>query len=284
MKIINYEELTPEIARTGCLVLGMPNDAYHAYDGISKSGLDLIARSPAHFMYSAPREQTRNMVIGSAIHCAVFEPEVFKRDYVLLKDIQVRTASEYKQAIKVHNENLVLTGKEADYVTGMQSALYMNQHATSLLKQCGWAEIACFASDPVTGVLVKCKFDWLTESLIAVDLKKTQDAAGNSFSKSVANYRYHVQHAFYSDVFEWATGEQLQEFKFLAVEEQLPHFSKLYNIDTPSIEYGRKLYREALNTYAECLQRNEWPLPDGATEYITLPSWAADPEQYEGEF
>lgn len=281
MKIIDYSELTPGLAAAGCLVRNMPNDAYHAYDGISKSGLDLIARSPAHYMYSAPREQTRCMVIGSAIHCAVFEPDVFKRDYLLLRDITDRRSSAYKEAIKAHNEDLVLTGKEADFVSGMQAALHNNPHATEILKKPGWAEIACFATDPVTGVLVKCKFDWLTESLISCDLKKTQDAAPTEFTKSIGNYRYHVQEAFYSDVFEWATGLQLDCFKFLAVEERLPHFSKLYQLDTDSQRYGRKLYRQDLDVYAKCLAANEWPLPDGGTEYLSLPYWAQDPEQEE---
>lgn len=281
MKIINYSELTPQLAAAGCLVLGMPNDAYHAYAGISKSGLDLVARSPAHYFYAEAREQTRPMVIGSAIHCAVFEPEVFKNDYLLLRDIKVRTASEYKQAIKHTNESFVLVQPEADYVSGMQNAVNNNPHAKALLDAPGWAEIAVFATDPVTGVLVKCKFDKLLKDLRAVDLKKTQDASPLQFEKSIGSYRYHVQDAFYSDVFEWATGLQLESFQFLAVEERMPHFSKLYSCDTQAKDYGRVLYRKALDIYADCLSKNEWPMPDGGLEYLGLPYWAADPELQE---
>lgn len=279
MKIINYSELTPELAAAGCLVTGMPNDAYHAYAGISKSGLDLIARSPAHYAYRAAHEPSRAMVIGSATHAAIFEPEVFAKQYMLLKDVTDRRSSAYKEAVKVYGEENVLTGKEADAVAGMQAALQLNPNAQALLAADGWSEIAVFATDPVTGVLVKCKFDKLLKDLRSVDLKTTQDL--REFSKSVANYRYHVQQAFYSDVFEWATGLQLNAFDFLAVEKDAPNASRIFVIDTPSVDYGRKLYREALNTYAECLANNEWPMPDGGTEYITLPSWAADPEQQE---
>lgn len=279
MKIINYSELTPEIAAAGCLVLGMPNDAYHAYAGISKSGLDLVSRSPAHYAYRAAHEPSRAMVIGSATHAAIFEPEVFAKQYMLLKDVTDRRSSAYKEAVKVYGEENVLTGKEADAVAGMQAALQLNPNAQALLAADGWSEIAVFATDPVTGVLVKCKFDKLLKDLRSVDLKTTQDL--REFSKSVANYRYHVQQAFYSDVFEWATGLQLNAFDFLAVEKDAPNASRIFVIDTPSVDYGRKLYREALNTYAECLSKNEWPMPDGGTEYITLPSWAADPEQQE---
>ena len=37
--IIPYSELTIEKARAGCFVTDMPNEAYHAYEGISVSGL-----------------------------------------------------------------------------------------------------------------------------------------------------------------------------------------------------------------------------------------------------
>lgn len=282
MNIITYEQLTPELAAAGCLVTGMPNEAYHAYAGISKSGLDLVARSPAHFMYGEKKETTRPMVIGTAIHCAVFEPDVFARDYMLMRDIKVRTASEYKQAIKTINENLVLVQPEADYVSGMQNGINNNVHAKEILDMPRWSEIACFATDKETGVLVKCKFDTLLHSLDAVDLKKTQDASQIQFEKSIGSYRYHVQAAFYTDVFEWSTGLKLNSFKFLAVEERLPHFSKIYQCDTEAVNYGRKLYREALNTYSECMKSGDWPMPDGALEYVGLPYWAQDPDSQEG--
>ncbi len=276
MKIIDYSELTPELAAQGCLVSGMPNDAYHAYAGISKSGLDLIARSPAHYAYRSPQEQTRAMVIGSATHAAILEPDVFAKQYMLLKDVTDRRSSAYKQAVEQYGADNVLTGTEADAVAGMQAALQLNAAAKQLLDAQGWTELACFASDPVTGVLVKCKFDKLTTDLLSVDLKTTQDL--RDFAKSVANYRYHVQAAFYADVFEWCTGLQLSGFEFIAVEKDAPNASRIFVLDTPSIDYGRKLYRQALDVYAECLRNDEWPLPAGETEYITLPYWAADPE------
>ena len=58
MKTIPFNELTEDLARAGCFVTDMPNEAYHSYTGISKSGLDLVNRSPAHFFYGAKREAT----------------------------------------------------------------------------------------------------------------------------------------------------------------------------------------------------------------------------------
>lgn len=281
MKIIKYEELTPELAAAGCLVTGMPNDAYHSGPGISKSGLDLIARSPAHYAYRTASEPTRAMVIGSATHAAILEPAEFDKQYMLLRDVTDRRSSVYKQAAEQFGADNVLTGTEADAVIGMRESVRLNISAVELLDASGYVEIAAFATDPVTGVLVKCKFDKLLADLRSVDLKTTQDL--RDFAKSVANYRYHVQQAYYSDVFAWATGLHLESFDFLAVEKDAPNASRIFRLDTPSVDYGRKLYRQALDLYAECLQRNDWPMPDGGLEYITLPNWAADPELL-GEF
>lgn len=276
MKIITFDELTPELAAAGCLVTGMSNDAYHAYDGISKSGLDLVARSPAHYAYRTAHEPSRAMVIGSATHAAILEPILFAKQYMLLRDVTDRRSSAYKQAAEQFGADNVLTGTEADSVIGMQNAIQLNRHLQSLLAQTGWCEISVFASDPVTGALTKCRFDKLLQNLQSIDLKTTQDL--RDFDKSVANYRYHVQQAFYTDVFEWATGQLLQSFDFAVIEKDAPNASRLFRLDSEATAYGRKLYREALNTYADCLSKNEWPMPDGSLEYVGLPYWAQDPD------
>lgn len=283
--MINYKNFDPAMLETGqpVIVTEMPNDVYHSLPGISKSGLDLIARSPAHYAFRSYSAPTAAMSLGSAAHAAILEPSVFKRDYLFLYDVTDRRSSEYKQAAKTHAPEFILTAKETQAVTAMQDAVLQNEAAQArLTAHNGVAELAVFARDPKTGVLVKCKFDHVTLDGFATDLKTTRDL--RDFARSVANYRYHVQQAFYEDVWLWATGYTLQDFLFLVVESELPCANRLIALDKPSVDYGRKLYREALDVYADCLASDAWPMPDMSIEYITLPSWAADPEQYEGEF
>lgn len=279
--MINYSEFKTEMLGNingGLIVADMPNEVYHSLPGISKSGLDLIARSPAHYAFREYREPTRAMQLGSATHLAILEPELFSKQYMLLKNVSDRRSSEYKQAVKEYGAENVLTSNEASQVVGMVDAVKQNPYAVERLAT-GTAELAFFARDPLTGVLVKCKFDWLDEQNRSLDLKTTQDL--RDFARSVANYRYHVQQAYYEDVFYWCTGDTLQAFDFLAVESSAPHGNRIITLDKPSVDYGRKLYREALNTYDKCLETDTWPMPPFEQEYITLPSWAADPEQYE---
>ena len=66
---------------------GIPNAEYHGGPGISKSGLDLIARSPLHYRASRDaandNEQTAAMRIGTAAHPLILEPDLFVGGYAL---------------------------------------------------------------------------------------------------------------------------------------------------------------------------------------------------------
>ena len=276
MKLIPYSELTAESAAAGCLVIDMPSDDYHAYPAWNKSSLDLIARSPAHYKFSAPREDSRAMEIGSAVHAAVLEPEVFKRDYILLQDVTDRRSSVYKEAVKVHGSALVLTGTEAVMVECIRETV---QH--DIIRRPGHAEITAFATCSETGLLIKCRFDYLTLCGAAIDLKTTQDARPAEFANSVYNYRYHVQDAFYRHVYRHATGKELSSFSLLAVEKDAPYFSAVYELDQDAQEVGKYYAMRDLKTAAECERSCSWPMPSVKDEPLQLPSWAYS--QYESD-
>ncbi len=254
------------------IITDMTNEQYHADPSISKSGLDLMARSPAHYYYKPFRESTRAMEIGTALHAAILEPERYASSYVILKDVKDRRDAIYKQACAAVGAERVLIEKEADKVSGMQAAINSNPSAMKVLKSGGKAEMSIFTTDPVTGVKVRARLDFITDDLQVIDVKKTQDL--RVFSKTIHNYRYHVQAAFYSDVYEWETGKKLKSFKFLAVEEEFPHANRIFIPDEEMMEVGRVIYRENLNTYAECLKSNNWPGIILDDEVASLPFWA----------
>lgn len=273
MKTITAAELTTEIARAGCFVTGMSNEAYHAYEGISKSGLDTVNRSPAHYRYGAKREPSRAMEIGTAIHAALLEPDRFKMEYVLLKDVKDRRASEYKAAVKVHGSERVLVASEADNVSGMYESVLAQPAAQDVLAPGGFRELSAFIEDPDTGILIRCRYDLLTAFGVSVDVKKTRDSSPGEFGKAVYNYRYHVQAAMYSHIHMLITGEPLL-FKFLAVEEQPPHCAMVYDLDEESLQIGHIEFKRNLQTYADCLASGDWPGYPDPVQTIGLPSWA----------
>lgn len=83
--------LAAELARLENIEPGIyadiSNDAYHAGPGISKTGLDLLHRSPFHYHAIKaglfPKPETKSQYIGRAFHCLVLEPDVFAKTYCL---------------------------------------------------------------------------------------------------------------------------------------------------------------------------------------------------------
>lgn len=272
--IIPYSELTLEKAKAGCFVIGMPNDEYHAYEGISNSGIKQVNITPAHYAFAEPREPSRAMEIGTAIHTAILEPERFESEYMVLKDTNARTATEYKQAIKTLGSERVLISSEARRVLGMQQAVQQSKTAMKILSKKGWAELSGFATDPETGVLLRVRFDWLAEDGDNLDVKKTQDARKDKFSRSITDYGYDQQAAFYRFVFNLITGEpMLFPFKLLAIEEKSPHGCRVRPVDDVSIHIGDKKWSAGLNTYAECEKSGLWPCYPDNEEETGVTNW-----------
>lgn len=284
MNVIPYAELTPELARQGCMVLDMPNEAYHAYDGLSNSGLKQFLISPAHYAYAEPTQRTRFMVIGEALHKALLEPELFKQRYMLLRDIDDRRKTEYKQAIKEFDEDLVLVKNECRWIDGMQRAVEHNADMLRYLRADGMTEVSVFATCRATGVLIKARFDRLADlsaGRVPFDLKKTQSIAYRDAQNSIARYGYHIQDAFYRYVYECATGQKLPAMRFGMIEEKSPHASKVYTPDTLAQQQAERIVAEALPQFAECQVSGVWPYPDGSEEAISLPAWAEDYDEQE---
>lgn len=259
-----------------CYIKDMPADIYHAYQqAASNSGLKLVERSPAHFKYAPRREATRNMVIGSATHMAILEPQLFYRTYALLRNCEDRRAKEYKEAKEIHGEEFVLLASECAHIEGIMKATLQSKEIESVLAKSGHNELSGFSIDPETEIICKHRFDKLLNNGVAIDLKTTVDARPYAFSRAIYNYNYHVQAAFYMDQYEWITGRLLEDFIFIVVESEAPHACKMYRLDPESIDVGRATYRNALNEYAKCKKSGIWPgYENSEIEEISIPRWA----------
>lgn len=258
-----------------CYIKNMPSEVYHAHHSISNSGLKLVERSPAHYMYAPKREVGRNMVVGSALHMAILEPDLFWEKYAILDDGKDRRSKEYKELVSVYGSDYVITNEESLTVEGIVRSLVDNDEICSYLAMPGVSELSGFSIDIETGVTCRHRFDKLLNSGIAIDLKTTIDARPDAFSRAVYNYNYHVQTAFYSDQYEWITGRTLTDFIFIVVESESPYACKMYRLDAESVNVGRDTYRRALDEYAKCKASGSWTAYDNhGVEEISIPKWA----------
>ena len=223
---------------------------------------------------TAPRKPpTHAKLIGSAVHAAVLEPDIFYSNYVVLPENFDGRTKENKEKV----DSLKTSGrtplKFEDYQHCLDMATALHTHATArrLLNQ-GCAEVSVFAE--IDGIPVKCRPDWLRkESRLIVDLKTTEDASERGFTRSIAGLGYYLQAAWYLDVCQ-AAGIAIDTFLFIAVEKSPPYAVGIYELDDASLETGRREYQRALALWKHCTEMNEWPgyTPDIVT--LQLPAWA----------
>lgn len=262
---------------------GIENAAYHGGEGVSKSGLDVLARSPLHYWakYIDPnreqQEPTPAMRLGTAIHTAVLEPGEFGKRYHVAPVVDRRTKdgkAEWQLALdQAETAGAELISND-DAITCMRIAEQVRSHPTARkVFATGQAELSCYWTDAETGLLCKCRPDWLSLPLV-VDLKSTDDASASGFQRSAWNYRYWVQAAWYLDGIEQATGQRPEAFVFGAFEKAAPYASAFYFADESMIDMGRREYRKLLRVLADCKASDRWPGYDTDVRPLGLPAWA----------
>jgi len=262
------------------IINNLPQDDYFAHPGINCSGLKQILRSPMHYKASLeqPFKETNAMQIGSAVHCAILEPNRFYFDYTIAPaGLDKRTKEGKSQwADLVASGKIILSSDEAASISDMAEAVKAHPTASRLLAQ-GSAEVSVFTE--IDGIPAKARIDWLIPGSAIVDLKTTDDASPEGFARSVAKYGYDMQAAWYLDCAEQAELGVGDNFIFIAVEKSPPYAIGIYALDAASVQVGRAKCRKALNMYRYCTEYNDWfgYSPDLIT--LSLPRWALNEEK-----
>lgn len=259
----------------------MANESYHASPGISNSGLGDLEKSPAHYYAwhldpnRPPRPEKAGQLEGNLAHCAVLEPDEFDKRYIVGPDVN-RNTKVWKEFVAEHSDKTAI--KPAQYETAMRqrdSVWSLPDIRDALSK--GMAEVSAFWDDPETGVLCRCRPDFVHEAgsgVVLIDLKTYSSAAPSEFRLQAARKRYHRQDAYYTDGYGVASGQKVLAFIFVAVETEWPYAACASMLDDASRQAGRALYQTGLRLYADCMARNEWPSYSQAIELISLPAYA----------
>ena len=264
----------------------LTNAEYHALDYVSKSHLDEVNKSPYHYWdkYINPNrvipEPTKQMLLGSAFHTLVLEPELFDKEYIVESaNAPKRPTETQRNAKKPSNQTLSAIafwdsfddkakGKtfvsldDLERLTIMKQRVLEHPAASTILNMSGVTEQSYQWKDSQTGEICKSRPDFHTDDgTLIVDLKTTSDASELGFQKSVHNFRYHVQAAFYL-----RSIEEAQQFVFIAVESKPPYLVAVYNASTDMINAGNRVADKNLATLAQCRKTGKWT---GYSEEIT---------------
>jgi hypothetical protein len=269
---------------SGRIVHGMSSADYHGHPAISRSRLDLISRSPFHYFsqYLTPgaptRDETTALKMGTLGHCAILEPDELDHRYIVRPaDLDMRTKAGKEWAESVPPGLIQISAEQKSAAQNMRRSILTLPDIESALSR-GYAEPSVFYMHPEFDIEVKIRPDWVHEcgngDVILVDVKTAADASPREFARSVANHRYHVQAAFYSDVFEKALGQHVLGFVFAVVESSYPFTPACYMLDDQAMALGRTLYHDDLQLLKHCMTSNSWPAYGREMQVLSLPRWA----------
>lgn len=260
---------------------GLTNEQYHQGPGISKSQLDLIEKSPALLEWSkaAPvdEEADKAVDIGNAFEALLLEPERFRVEYIAGPKDAPRNTKEGKARwadVEAQAEEAGATILRADQwrqIHLMRDSVMAHPVARRALNAGGLVQGSYYWTDPDTGLLCRCRPDWMMADVpFVIDVKTSGQI--ERFATSVEDYRYHVQDAFYSDGLANYYGQR-PDFAFLVVSTS--HSAgrypvHVYELDIDDKAAGRDAYRRNLETYRTCLERDDFT----HVETLARPWWA----------
>lgn len=270
----------------------VPESVYHADpDSLSSSGARLLIKeTPEEFRHQQdqppdPKPQydfghaAHKMVLGEGQQIFVLDPAIHGRT----KDGEIAkvpaATSKWKAAEAQARESgrLPITKANMDIAQRMAGRVHTNPIAARLFMS-GMPEVSGYWHDQATGVRCRFRADWLPDRpgrMICVDYKTALSADPKKFEKSLVDYGYHQQAAWYLDGLREVGIADDAAFLFIVQKKTPPFPVSLVQIRPEDVELGRRQNRRALELYARCRAEKSWPGYGDGIHVVGLPAWAA---------
>ena len=257
--------------RTG-LVPDMPEAEYHGGPELSSTGAKRIVTCPAQYRWETDHRVNKAAYdFGHVAHELVLGRG---QGYVAI-DGNRNTKAVKEQIAEAEAQGLVVL-KSVDLERAQTCAAAVKERAGHLFTT-GAPEVSAFALDPQTWTPIRARFDWLTEAdgrPLIVDLKTTSGSTHPwQLGKTIADFGYHQQAAWYIDTLA-LLGQPDADFRFVFVETAPPHEVRIVSLPERAIDRGRELNAQALDLFAQCRARNEWPCLHPTEVEIDLAAYA----------
>jgi hypothetical protein len=261
-------------------VYDLPRDEYHA-DPCPEPSLSaslahtLLTRSPLHAWQEHPRlnpptepeEPTREQDEGTALHALILE----NRSAVAVLDFpdyRTKAAQDARKNARLADEVPILAARWAelaDMATTMRSRLIGHEAEDAFTA--GRPERTMVWVERVAGRDVWCRAlgDWMQDDTAGWldDLKtvgggERTSAAPAAFARSMVSAGHALQAAWYLRGAR-ALGRTPRGFRFVVIEREAPHGLSVVSPGPEMLALGERLAASALDQWAQCLARDEWP-------------------------
>lgn len=263
---------------------------------LSSSGAKtILEQSPAHFFWNSPMNSARppeedkdHFSVGKAAHDLLLLGGDWEASYHILPEGFSRAktkqfAEEIAAADYAKSKGKTLIkSADMDLVKRIADKIGANPDARNALLR-GIPEMTLAWQDELTGVWLRARPDFLPQSCIdGADVRIVSDlkfmaashCSPRGFSKALDNFGYFLSAAWYSEGIKQVYGKYPTHFMFIVIEKDEPHTVSTYWLEDQDIQRGRLMMRQAINVFAECVKRNDWPGYTTRPMPIGLPTYA----------
>lgn len=273
---------------TAAEVEELSEEAYHRHPALSASGAKLLLppNCPAIYRYRMdnPPEPKDVFDIGHAAHTLVLG----KGAPIVDVGFDAWTTAAAKKARDEARAAGATPLRSQDYAAVHDMAKALRQHpiASALLSD-GTAEQQLFWNDARTGVPLRGMLDYQIRAsdgvALVADYKTSTSAAPEKFSRTLMDYGYAMQAAFYLDAVRANDIADEAAFVFVVQSKEPPYPVSCFEPDEQALQIGRQLMAQAIDIFYDCTDSGHWPSYSDRIESISVPAWVARQYPTQGE-
>lgn len=245
-----------------------------------------------------PEVESPAMKLGTALHCAVFEPAEFPKRWVVagrcaasvkstglpcgsqgslfdgidwyckVRGHATPTASEKVEGVEI------VTLEQLEVVRAAAAAIADHKVASRILSG-GLPEHELEWQNPETGILCRGRLDYLKPREV-VDLKSTVEETLWGIRRKCATMAYHAQLAWYHDgaIAAGRLQPDAQLPALVAVQTVEPYDVAVFRMNKADYEAGQICYRDLLLKFRDCQITDDWYGIARDVQPMNLPDWA----------
>lgn len=258
------------------IIEDMTDDAYDALEAVRATWVKtLYSSTPLHLLaqINSPRDSDA-MRFGRALHHYVLRRQSFESAWAISPKFDRRTkdgkaAAQAFEAEAAGREVI----DESEWVTVMRIAGQIAESSAGrLLEMCDLREVV--VTGEIAGVECKARIDAMSSvSGVMLDIKTCTSASERAFTRSVVDYGYLLQFAFYRELAR-QNGMDVVAPIIVACEKAAPNAVALYALRDEDIDRMAKAIPPLVETIRVCQATGEWTGYRSGVTRLVMPEWA----------
>lgn len=233
----------------------------------------------ARWHFDNPKEDTDSLSLGRSAHLALFQPEEFEKltikpkfegktkDGKEAKNPSATAEAKEKEAawLKENEGKEIIEQEEYDAAKAIVEQCRACPKVNSLLEKNSYNELSGLWTDPATGLLCKIRIDrfiTIDKKPAILDAKTTSVKYGalpDIFKRSIYEYKYHLQKAFYCQGVKEIMGlKELPDSIIIVIETKGAKLVNAQYLHEAWLVEGGKLINRAMGIFKGCIESGNW--------------------------